>query len=104
MGEYSIHISDSAKQDIRGIAAYITHELLEPVIAESTTEAILAAISTLEDMPNRIGLVNDGRLSELRIRRLLIKNYSVFFRINEAYKVVEIVRVIYSRRDWASLL
>jgi len=104
MGEYSVDISDSAKQDIRATAAYITHELLEPAIAESITEAILGAISTLEEMPNRIGLVNDERLAEQRIRRMQIKNYSVFFRINEAYKAVEIVRVIYSRRDWASLL
>ena len=104
MGEYSIDISDSAKQDIRAAAAYITHEILEPAIAESTTETILGAIPTLEDMPDRVGLVNDERLAEQRIRRLLIKNYSVFFRINEAAKVVEIVRVIYSRRDWASLV
>jgi len=104
MGEYSIGISDLAKQDIRSTAEYIKYELLEPAIAENTTEAILDAISTLEDMPDRIGLVNEDRLAEKQIRRLLVKNYSVFFRINESMKAVEIVRVIYSRRDWSSLL
>ena len=104
MGEYSIGISDLAKQDIRSTAEYIKYELLEPAIVENTTEAILDAISTLEDMPDRIGLVNEDRLAEKQIRRLLVKNYSVFFRINESMKAVEIVRVIYSRRDWSSLL
>ena len=104
MGECDIIISSLAKQDIRATAAYIRYELLEPTIAEKTTEAILDAIFTLEDMPARIGLVNDERLAVRQIRRLHVKNYSVFFRINEAIKTVEIVRVIYSRRDWSSLL
>ena len=104
MGEYNVGISDLAKQDIRNTASYIKHELLEPAIAEKTTEAILDAIFTLEDMPTRIGLVKDERLASAHIRGLHVKNYTVFFRVYETLKTVEIVRVLYSRRDWAALL
>ena len=104
MGEYRINISDSAKQDIQETAAYIRHDLQEPAIAEKTTEAILDAIFTLEDMPARIGLVKDERLAKKQVRGLRVKNYTAFFRINENLKTVEIIRVIYSRRDWAAIL
>jgi len=104
MDEYNVVISDLAKQDIQNTASYIKHDLLEEAIAEKTTEAILDAIFTLENMPMRIGLVKDERLAAAHIRGLHIKNYTVFFRANETLKTVEIVRVLYSRRDWAALL
>ena len=103
MGEYRIIISDLAKQDIRDTASYIKYKLQEPAIAEKTIERILEAISTLEDIPTRIGTVNDERLAEKQIRGLQIKNYTAFFRIDELLKTVEIIRVLYSRRDWQTL-
>ena len=104
MGEYSIDISELAKQDITDIASYIRNDLQEPFIAENTANAILDAISTLDDMPARVPLVNDQRLAKQQVRGLQIKNYTVFFRINEASSIVDIIRVLYSRRDWQALL
>ena len=109
MEKYWTEISDIAKLDIRDIAAYIENEFKEPVIAENTANSILDAIFTLEEMPDRIGLVKDERLANKGIRPLYVKNYTVFFRIDESRivmskKVVDVVRVLYSRRDWASIL
>ena len=104
MGEYRVSVSDSAKKDIRKIVSYIRYDLQEPAIAEKTTEAILDAIFTLEDMPARIGLVNDERLAKKQVRGIRVKNYSAFFSINETLKTVDIIRVIYSRRDWPTML
>ena len=67
MGKYSVNISDLAKQDIRGIASYIKNDLQEPSIAIKTTDAILDGISTLDDMPTRIPLVNDECLAKKHI-------------------------------------
>ena len=104
MGDYKVNISDLAKQDIRDTASYIKYDLQEPVIAEKTIEVITDAIFTLEDMPARISLVNDERLAKKQVRGLHVKNYTAFFRINETLKTVEIIRVLYFRRDWPSLL
>ena len=104
MGEFRINITELAKKDILGIADYIENNLLEPSIAVKTTEAILDAILTLEDMPARVCLVNDERLARKQVRGLYVKNYTVFFRIDEIVKTVDIIHVMYSRRDWATLL
>jgi len=104
MDAYRVSITDAAKQDIRDLDSYITDELTEPAIAMKTTNAIIDAIDTLEQMPDRISLVKDKRLAAQGIRPLYVKNYTVFFRIEKSTRAVYIVRVLYSRRDWASIL
>ena len=104
MENYRIKISDLAQQDIRNTAIYIRDELLEPEFAENVTEAILQGIFTLEVMPARIPLVRDERLANMQIRGFPIKNHIAFFRIDEDEKMVEVVRVLYSRRDWQAIL
>jgi len=101
---YRINITDAAKQDIRDIGKYITDEFQEPIVAEKTTDAVLDAIFTLEQMPDRITFVKDKRLAGQGIRPLYVKNYTVFFRIETSPNVVDVVRVLYSHRDWATIL
>ena len=104
MDNYDIIISDLAKRDIRSISSYIKYDLHEPAIAKTLIDTIIDGIFSLSDMPSRINLVNDEHLAEKQIRGLQIKNYTVFFRINKYDKIIEIIRVLYSRRDWQSLL
>jgi len=104
MKVFRINIADVAKQDFRDIKIYITNELQEPVTAIKITNAILDAIDTLVQMPDRVALVKDKRLATQGIRPLYVKNYTVFFRIDDSLDVVEVVRVLYSHRDWASIL
>jgi len=104
MKVYRINIADIAKHDIRDIKKYITDDLQEPVTAVNITNAILDAIDTLEQMPDRISFIKDKRLAAQGIRPLYVKNYTVFFRIDDSLGAVDIVRVLYSHRDWASIL
>jgi len=104
MKKYKVKISDLAKEDIRDIFIYIRDVLLNPIAAENTTEAILDGISKLDIMPERVAKVRDERLAKMGIRGLQIKNYTAFFRIKEELSIVDIVRVLYSRRDWQSIL
>ena len=104
MKVYRISIADVAKQDIRDIKIYITNELQEPITAINIANAILDAIETLEKAPDRVALVKDKRLAAQGIRPLYVKKYTVFFRIDVSLDVVEVIRVLYSHRDWASIL
>jgi len=104
MEVYKISIADAAKQDIRDIGKYIAEEFQEPTTAVNIIGAVLDAIDTLEQMPDRIALVKDKRLAAQGIRPLYVKNYTVFFRIEKPPNTVNIVRVLYSHRDWASIL
>ncbi|WP_083809940.1 type II toxin-antitoxin system RelE/ParE family toxin [Mahella australiensis] len=48
--------------------------------------------------------MDDERLASLGYRKLIVKNYVVFFTIDEKSKVVDIARILYARRDWLRVL
>ena len=102
MDVHKIIITRRAERDLQSIWRYISDDLLEPNTADNLLERIDEGILTLEQMPRRNKLVNDERLARQGIRLLHIENYIVFYTVSE--KTVNIIRVLYSHRDWQSLL
>jgi plasmid stabilization system protein ParE len=62
------------------------------------------AIAGLALMPQKCSFVTDKKLAMLGYRKLPIKNYIVFFTIDEKSKVVNVERILYARRDWHHIL
>ena len=104
MANYKIDVSEPAENDLKEIVRYITSQLSAPLSAIHLMDLIESAIEGLSDMPQRFPLISDERLSQMGYRKLVVKNYLVFYLIDEKNKVVEIGRILYGRRDWLSLL
>jgi len=104
MGKYRVDVSNPAEEDLRDIVRYISSQLSAPKTAIKMLGTIEEALAKLSDMPDSYTLVRDDRLASMGYRRLEIKNYTAFFTINEKEKIVDIERILYARRDWASLL
>ncbi len=49
-------------------------------------------------------IIEDNEIKHLDIRRLLIKNYIVFYRIDESKRIVRIERILYGESNWMSNL
>lgn len=58
----------------------------------------------LSDMPQRYPFVADERLCQMGYCKLTVKNYIVFFSIDEKNKVVDVERILYDRRAWLRIL
>jgi len=101
---FRVVITEPAESDLRGIANYIARELLEPVTARTVVASIAEAILLLETMPYRHELVRDQQLAEQQIRKLLVESYIVFYVISEPELTVTIVRILYGKRHWNSIL
>ena len=67
-------------------------------------ELLEKAMAGLSDMPQRCPLVADERLSQMGYRKLPVKNYIMFFSIDEKNNVVDVERILYGRRDWLRIL
>lgn len=104
MGKYRIDISEPAENDLRNIVRYISAQLSAPITALKMMDIIEEAISGLAFMPQKCPLLADERLAMLGYRKLLIKNYIVFFTIDEKLKVVDVERILYTRRNWKHIL
>lgn len=104
MSRYRVEITEPAENDLSEIGWYITKELLEPSIAEKTVNKIGEAIFSLEEFPFRNALVADERLAKQGIRKIIIDNYIAFYIVEEEFKIVTILRILYGKRDWINLL
>ncbi len=104
MNKYKVLMTQPATNDLKGISEYIARELKEPAIARKLVSKIKAAVMSLEQMPTRHALVSDEKLSFQGIRKFMVDNYIIFYVISEKDATVTIVRILYGKRNWASLL
>lgn len=102
MEQYRVLVSEPAENDIRDIIRYISAQLSAPMSAAKMMEAIEAAIAGLVDMQKKFPPVTDARLASMGYRKLIVKGYIVFYIIDE--KFVDVVRILFARRDWLPLL
>ena len=101
---YSIHLTRHAEASLREIARYIAYDLMEPNTAIRLIKSIRDEIASLAQMPNRIMLTPEEPWHSQGIHRMLVKNYFVYFWINEETLRVQVTDVIYARSDQASRL
>lgn len=99
MNEYRIRITRQARDHLREIRKYIECELLAPVAAKNTVAAIKAEMQSLTHMPARIHLTPEQPWHDQGVRRDRVNNYYIYFWIDEENKKVQIIGVIYARRD-----
>lgn len=104
MKEYSIILTERAKNDIIDIGDYIAYTLLEPETAHCFVSGLRDAISTLRQLPDRFSFVQDEVLFRQQIHCMPYKNYYVFYKTEERMHAVIVLRVGYYRRNWKEIL
>ncbi len=104
MEQYRIRITRQAREHLLEIRRYIEKELLSPMAAKNTIAAIKAEIQSLSNMPGRVHLTPEEPWRSSGVRRTRVKNYYIYFWINEEGKTVQIISVIYVKRDQARQL
>ena len=99
MTKYEVLVSEQAQKDLKEVANYLSSNLLKPNVARSILFEIDKSILSLEEMPYRCHSVADNLLKKVGIRKLIVKNYIVFFKVYETKKAICVVRIMYARRN-----
>ena len=81
MKKYNIEYSKEAKEDLIGIKQYIKYNLQEPETANKLISKIRKSIKTLKENPEIYTIIDDDIIRKLEIRKLIVDNYIVFYRI-----------------------
>ena len=102
MKSCNIEYSKEAKQDLIDIKKYIKYNLQEPSTAQKLITKIRNQINTLKSNPEIYAIIDDDIIKKLEIRKLIVDNYIVFYRMKN--NDIEIVRIMYGRRNWIDLL
>ena len=105
MKKYKIRVTDKAFQDLKSIKLYISNELYNKKAAETIVNELYEVIQSLSSMPKRHNVISEDLISStIGIRRVPVHNYNIFYRCLEDEGIVTIIRALYNKREWESLV
>ena len=103
---YELVFSKIIEEDIDSCYNYIKDILEAPMAAEKLMKELYEKLNYIKEKPFSRPFVHDDFLSSLGIRSIKVKNYVVFYYIedNKNKKFVNLVSFMYNKRDWANIL
>lgn len=99
MDEYKIIITPTAINNIKSIALYVAKELYNFKAAYNFLDNIEIKINDLKLFPFFHPLVKYENLRNKGLRKYNYKSFIIYFVINETKKEVQVLTVIYGKRD-----
>lgn len=96
---YKIIIVPEAQEDIRRIILYIARELAAPQAALNLQDEFQKEINSLAKSPKRIKTVDEQPWKDAGIRKTRVKNYYIYFFVDDEEMAIKVLAVIYVRRD-----
>lgn len=101
---YHLHITSVAERDLIQAADYIEFVLKNPQAADDLLEEVDQKINALLSFPKEHPLADDKLLASWGIRFIQIKNYLAFYVISKEKCQVTVIRFLYARSNWTSIL
>ena len=99
MTTYQVKITHQAKEHLTFIRDYITIQLKSPESAKKLLHLFQTRMNSLSFMPQRISCIKESPWGENGIRKIRVEKYYIYFGIIEDKKQVQIIAVIYSKRN-----
>lgn len=101
---YQILITETAKQDLREIAFYIAGRAMDNEVAKHFVTELREQCMKLADFPQSGAFPNDRILRSLDFRYIVHKEYLIFYTIDEAQKIVYVLAIFNSRKDYLRVM
>lgn len=101
---YQLYITQAAERDFNQAADYIEYVLKNPQAADQLLEEAEKKINALLLFPKEHPLAEDKLLASWGVRFMTVKNYLVFYVVSEEKGQVTVIRFLYAKSDWHSIL
>ncbi len=89
-----------ARLDMENIFCYISVKLANPESALSLIEKFEGKFKDICMFPKAYPILSDPRLDNNRLRKSIIDNFVIVYLLDEDKNLVNIVRVIYAKKDY----
>ncbi len=97
--DYKVTLTLQATEQIHNTMLYIARTLMQPETARLWTDLLYREIGKLGFMPSRFQLAEEEPWHTKGVHKLPVKNFLVYYIIDEDSKTVSVIAVIYGRRD-----
>lgn len=102
--EYQVSVTPQAIEQTGQIFSYIKYTLQEPETAKRWMDFLQKEIAELCFMPSRYPLTEEEPWRSNGIRKMSVKNFLVYYLVDEENKTVSVTAVIYGRREQLAAL
>lgn len=96
---YKVVYLPKARSELEDAVVYIASELCAPEAAVALLDEVDRAVMQLKEMPYRHAIYPSLYALKNEVRFFPIKNYNVFYIVDETRQTVEIRRILYQRRN-----
>jgi plasmid stabilization system protein ParE len=101
---YGLIFSKLFDGDIDSTYQYIKENLEAPMAAENLMKEVKQKLEYLKENPTVRPIIKDELIEALNLRAIKVKNYVIYYRVNEAKQKIQLVRFLYNKRDWINIL
>lgn len=96
---YKLEFLPVAKNDMLEIVKYISDKLKNPDAALRLANEFIDSAQSICVFPYSHNVYTPIKPLEAEYRRIIVKNYMMFYTVDENTKTVTIMRVIYAKRN-----
>lgn len=98
--EYSIKLADQFLEEFEEICEYISNKLKNIDASNRLREKVIDNVLLLENSPKMYTKIEKTDRTERQYRRMVVNNYVILYTIDELEKIVYVVHIYYSRRNY----
>ena len=99
MNEYEVRVTRQALKQIKEIVHYISNDLMAPDAAHNLLDKMKAEITKLSSFPKKHALTDEEPWRTEGVRKIVVKNFLIYYWVDDENNRVQVTAVIYSRRD-----
>lgn len=100
--EYKLRFLPLFEDDLNEIVDYIAFELQNPIAAEQLVDDVQQAVVERLPFAESFEPFRSSRNRKYPYYRISVRNYTVFYVV--IGDIMEVRRILYSRRDWMNLM
>ena len=104
MKDYIVEISETAEKDLENIISYLRYTLAGDIIADKYKILFKQGLKDLENVAGSMPILDEKLTGHKNIRKIKIRNYIIFYVVNEELNKVFVVRIGHAFMDWEKYL
>ena len=104
MKKYIVEMSETAERDLENIISYLRYDLAEDIIADKYKLLFKQELKKLADVAGSMPILEEKLTGHKSIRKINVRNYIIFYIIDEDVDKVFVVRIGHAFMDWEKYL
>ena len=104
MKKYIVEMSETAERDLENIISYLRYDLAGDIIADKYKLLFKQELKNLADIAGSMPVLEEKLTGYKNIRKINVRNYIIFYIIDENVDKVFVVRIGHAFMDWEKYL